>query len=356
MKILALLLSLILSLPGGTLCFSAWVEGSDVFSVAALDGMNAALADARLVLSPEGYDLWSGDDLILWARPGVIASGDAAAPFDLPGTAETALEKARALGALLAEWEVEKQETVDLQEAGTARRYLRYVLGEEGFARMIPRIAELLELPALAEASITGKATLRRYFDREGNEFGAYFYAEKLHLNGVTREVRLEYGYQPEKGLYLAFRCPDSKGQTNTRLSLHMKRTEKGWSVTGEARDGTGVYTAQGRTYGTLTLTAAQKEEGKTLHHTLALDVLEDGADFAYTREKTLLLTGTMRWNAETLPDRVADAARNRLSDVAAAFAGRLLEALRQAAPDSWQQILHDMSPLAWVNAQKEEQ
>ena len=36
-------------------------------------------------------------------------------------------------------------------------------------------------------------------------------------------------------------------------------------------------------------------------------------------------------------------------------LAGRLLAALTQAAPDSWQQILHYLAGTAWIDAQGEE-
>ena len=355
MRILAILLSLILSLPGVALRFGADVHSSQTFSEEALDGMNALLAGAELVLSPAGYDLSMGDQLLLWARNGMLAAGDAHAPLEAETLEGTALERARALGALLAEWEIEKQDTIDLQEAGSARKYLRYVLGEDGWSRMWPQMAEILGLPELAGAAITGKGTLRRYFDRDGQEFGAYFYAEKLHLNGVTREVRLEYGFQPEKGLYLAFRCPDTRGQDNTRISLRAKRSGTGWTVTGELRENSGTYTIKGKTDGKLTLQASRKVNGKTAADSLALQITEGSAAYEYISNKITVLTGTLYWTPAVLPERDVPAASGTLEDVAAAVARPLLSILRQAAPDSWQQVLHDLSPAAWIDAQKED-
>ena len=356
MRILAVLLSLILSLPGGALRFGARVDSSRLLSDGALAGLNTLLAGTQLILSPAGYDLLWEDQPLLWTRDGVIASGDVCAPLDMQTVHGTALEKAQALGALLAEWETEKQDSVDLQEAGTARTYLRYVLGEDGWSRMWPRAAALLGLSEWAGAAITGKATLRRYFNRDGQEIGAYFYAEKLRLNDVTREVRLEYGYQPEKGLYLSFRCPAAKEQDNVRISLHMKRSGEGWTVNGELRDTNGAYTAKGKTDGRFTLTASLKQNGKTLSSGLTLQMAEGSAAFDCQNNKTTVLTGTVYWARADLPERNPPAASGTVDDVADAMARPLLLALRQAAPDSWQQILHALSPTAWIDAQKEDE
>ena len=75
MRILAILLSLILSLPGGALRMSADVYSSQVLSVEALDGLNALLWDSSLLISPEGYDLTLGGQLLLWARENFFLTG-----------------------------------------------------------------------------------------------------------------------------------------------------------------------------------------------------------------------------------------------------------------------------------------
>ena len=123
-----------------------------------------------------------------------------------------------------------------------------------------------------------------------------------------------------------------------------------------EARDGSGTYTAKGKTDGKLTLEASRKVNGKTETDSLALQMAEGGADYAYTRNKVLMLTGTLRWGPGELPARELPETGAAVEDVAAAMAGPLLSVLRQAAPDSWQQILHALSPEAWIDAQKEDE
>ncbi|MBQ9197223.1 MAG: hypothetical protein IJ157_08265 [Clostridia bacterium] len=356
MRILALLLSLILPLSGGAMGFTAFVESSEFFSVAALDGMNSLLAESGLILLSEGYDLTLGRELLLWARDGVMASGSAAAMLESIAMEGSALDMAATLGEALAEFEAERQDAVDLQEAGTARKYLRYVVDDEAWMENREQLATLLRLPALARSEIAGKATFRRYFDREGQEFGAYFYTEKLLLDGVTREVRLEYGFQPQKGLYLAFRCPDSKGKTNTRISAHAKWNGEGWTVSGEVRAADGTYTAQGKTNSSLTLNASRKEGGVTRTHSLTLWPGDSAADFEYVNDKTLILTGTVYYAPAELAEREMPATIGAIEDVSAALTKPLLRVLRQAAPDSWQQILHGLSSSVWIDAQKEEE
>ena len=358
MRILILLLSLIITLPSDALRFTGSVEESDFFSAQAIDELNALLRDTALTLSADGYDLTLSGDPALWARSdGVIASGKDAAPLEVPSDDADALTLARQIGKLLSEWETEREDAVDLQEAGTARTQLRYVLGEDGWARMWPRAAAILGLDAYAEATITGKATFKRYFDRHGQEFGAYFYAEKVHWGGKTREIRLEYAAQPEKGIYLAFRCPDGKG-ANTRVALHAKYNGGGWTVNAEASETAAnsqlSCSLEGRTDGELTAEYAQKRNGKKTARALTLQLRGEEADYLLSDGQKTLAAGVIAWHKAALPERSA-AADGTEEAVAAAFAHSLLNAIRQYAPESWQQILYMLSPQAWADIHKED-
>ena len=350
MRVLAILLSLIISLPSGALRVTLTPQGSDTLSQGALDGLYGLLLNTEAVLSAEGIDLLLEGKPLLWARPGAIGSGNTAAPMTAGTT--TAFD-ARALGELLSPWETERTDSIDLQEAGASSRQLRYVLGEEGFSRVWPDIAERLGLPELGGASITGKATFRRYFDRQGQEIGAYFYAEKFLLAGVTREVRLEYARKPGGGFFLSYRALDKKG-SGLRVSLHGKPAEDGWRLNGETRqiggDAPWSCSLSGRTDGKLTLEWKASGAGTLLLERQG----EDAADFTLTMDKKIALTGRVTWQEARLLSRGA-AAEGKMEDVSAALARQLLAALRLYAPEDWQQLLHAFAYGVWIDAQKEE-
>lgn len=359
MKVLVWLLSLLLALPAGETQFAFTADGGQTLSEAALAGLSAVLAETRLTLGADGCDLTCDGVPLAWARTGLIGSGDVAASTEMPGLSGTAIDLAQALGRLLAPWETEKTDTIDLQEAGSARRRLQYVLGEEGWGRMAPQMADLLGIEALSDSTLTGKATFRRYFDRADQEIGAYFYAEKLRLEGVTREVRLEYGLQLDRGFYLAFRCPDSRGTTNTRLSIHLKRTQTGWTGSAEVREtlsgGSSQWTLKGSLPGTLTLEGGRKLDGVSHKYALSLKTAEGEGAYAWTVDGARLLEGGVTWQPGALADRREISANADIAQVSAALAADLLDILRSAAPESWQQLLFAALPTAWIDVQKED-
>lgn len=346
MRVLAFLLSLFLTLPAGGVRGTLTAEKSGLLSPEALKGLQALLAEAALTVSAEGCDLTLGDDLLLAARPGMLRSGEAAAALEQAPAPDIA-----ALWALLEPRKAEKNETVDLNEAGKAASQWIYALPGEDWDALRAELASILGLPELAASRVPGKATFKRYFDRAGREIGAYFYTAQIEWNGMAREVRLEYGYQPQKGLYLAFRCPDEGQTDNLRLSLHGKRADAGWRLEGELRrvtpEETTVYAVKGKTDGKLTLT---RSGAGSLRLTLARTA--DGADYRLERGDTLLLAGRASWEAAELPAReMGDS-----GDVNAALDKILARHLRAAAPEGWQQMLHYLATDALLSAgQKEE-
>ena len=367
MKILALILSLLLALPAGGVRLTATATKSETLSPGALTAAQALLQEAALTISSDGYDLVCGDDLLLQARAdaagGFVACGNQAAPLAVAafGSADV-WQTARELGALLASWEQEVGAAVDLQEAGVAARQLVYVLTGEEWAQVWPQAVQILcacapEAAMLAEAQIVGKGTLKRYFDRDGNEMGLYFYAAELRVHGETREVRLEYGFQAGKGLYAAFRCPNKNETRNIRLALHGKKTKGGWSLNGSLRlihDGDSeVYALDGRTDGTLKLSLNRKRGGDAAQYALTLAMQAGGAQYQYQKEKRLALAGAVQWQAVALTEASAAAPNGDMAQVSTALAGRLLALARAASPDHWQELVHALATETLVNAQQ---
>ena len=369
MTLLAVLLSLILALPGGAVELTAAVSDSGVLSEAAQAGLQALLDGMRLTISPEGFDVTSGEETLLWARlnggEGTVVSGSAAAPL----TAQTAQAGGMAaltaqVGRLLGEQAQASGKTVDLQEAGTARRQLVYTLTGAEWAAVWPDVTDILcsyvpGAEALREMKIQQKGVFKRYFSQDGAEIGAYFYTAAASLAGATREIRLEYGYQPERGLYLTFRCPDAAGDTNLRIALHARNAKGVWTLKGELRrtaaEASAVYSISGKTNGKLTLESTEKNGKTTVRRGLTLQLREREADFVLTRGGGRMLSGTVRWQAASLPAREMPGTAEGMEAVSGRLAGRLLAALTQAAPDSWQQILHYLAGTAWIDAQGEE-
>ena len=337
MRVLALLLSLFLSLPTGGVRLTLTAEKSDLLPAGALSGMQSVLSGLALTLSAAGCDVTYGDELLLAARPGALFTADTAAslPMETPPDLD-------ALWEILEPWRTEVGETADLQEAGKARSQAVYVLSAEDWQ-------------ALGMAgTIAEKATFKRYFDANGQILGGYFYTAALRLGDETREVRLQYGYQPEKGLYLAFRCPDEGQKNNLRISLHGRRTADGWTLEGELRRVTGgqttVYAIKGKTEGKLTLTSSEKVNGRTVKHTLSLNMGAGTAEYRLTKGENLQLAGRAAWEAAELPRR--DIPENT-GEIADSLAARLMAILRDAAPENWQQVLHALAAEALIDAQK---
>lgn len=229
------------------------VSSSDILSKGALRALNAWLADARLTLesgeNAQRVTLYQAGDMLLEVasnrETNVLSSGAWTTGLDTNTLSfeewpETALRLAGELGELLKDYEKSAAATAELGNVVKAKTQLSYALSAEEWAALWPQVCEILG-PQFENITLESKGTFRRYFAADGSEIGAYFYAEKARIaEDDVREVRLEYGYQAEKGLYLAFRCPNKSETRNVRISLSAKRTERtgyiGYSVSGDVR------------------------------------------------------------------------------------------------------------------------
>ena len=196
-------------------------EKSEVLSDGALRALTTWLADAylnvQLQQDAQVIALHHGDRLLLSAaanpQAAAIASGETTAKVP-PMTADIAQIPAQVtaaaenLGRLLMDYEKSAKATAELGGAVKVKTQLSYALTAEEWAAVWPQVCDILG-ESLRGISIESKGTLRRYFDQDGKEIGAYFYAEKVRIaENDVREVRLEYGLSGS-GLYLAFRCPN---------------------------------------------------------------------------------------------------------------------------------------------------
>ncbi len=240
-RIMALLLGLLLiGSAQAAVDVRVTVSESDVLSQGALRALNAWLNKAHLTLQQteelQQITLYQADEKLLEASSdderAVLGSGAWTTeienePVTLEALPQKALSCAQALGELLKAYEKSANATAELGNVVKAKTQLSYVLSQEEWAQVWPRVCEIIGAPA-ADMTIESKGTFRRYFAADGSEIGAYFYAEKVRIaEDDVREVRLEYGCQAEKGVYLAFRCPNKNETRNVRISLTAKRTER---------------------------------------------------------------------------------------------------------------------------------
>ena len=137
-------------------------------------------------------------------------------------TLERMLSLSQSLGALLADFEREEHRSIEMGDVLTSPLQLTYALTREEWQEKWPDVLALIAdvFPAydLSGFDITSdKATFKRYFARDGQEIGAYFYAGSARVAPEDiREIRLEWGCRADKALYLAFRSP-SQGKGETR-------------------------------------------------------------------------------------------------------------------------------------------
>ena len=115
MRILAVLLSLLFTLPGNAMRMTLSVQKSEVLSQIALDGLNALLGDLSLTVSPDGFDAVLGQEPILWARiageRAVLVSGDDACLSPVWSAGGSAWDASEALGELLSPGKRKKRRT-----------------------------------------------------------------------------------------------------------------------------------------------------------------------------------------------------------------------------------------------------
>lgn len=362
-RILAVLLSLLFALPEGGACLRLSVQKSDVLAAETAEAMDGILDRTLLALSPDGFDLTVDGEPLLWARrdggSAVLVCGGRAAEIPVWTAGGDALAAGAALGKVLADRETEKALQTDLQEAGNARSQAVYVLSAGEWAAVWDQVCAVLPDGIPRDVTFADKGTFRRYFDRDGREMGGYFYTSALEAGGVMREVRLEYGITPDKGFYLAFRCPDSAEKTNVRVSLHGRKSSKGWTLNGECRETDGgdsrVLSLSGKTWEKLTLKETRKENGRTSSRSLVLAPGEDGrTDWKYSEADAQVLSGTAILQGGQLPSRPLPEGIGDTQELYDQLALRLLGILRSSAPDRWQQILHFLSSDTWTAPREE--
>lgn len=321
----------------------------------ALATLQSLLEKASLICTSSGFFLDYDHEALLQAgitdAGGYIAADGTSAPLALPPAASASpLQTAQALGVLLQSWEKEQTREIDLNEAGVCRRQLVYALtGEEWLSVWDGVLPLLCSLSPAAEAlgalEIHGKGTFKRYFDRSGQEIGAYFYAEQCRLDGSTCEVRLEYALQPEKGFYLAFRCPNPAQTVNFRVALHGKYNGGAYRITGDIRrideNSSDVLTLSGNSK-SLTAELSRKTDDGAIQYALTLEEAgEHSLAYAYRREGLLMLSGGVTWTQEEAALPVPAAPNGDTNAVAAALSLRMARILRNMDPAGVQELLH---------------
>ena len=219
MKRLLCIVLILLLLPGMALgegvALSFTAQDSKLCPQGAAEALNTLLDGMTLTVDDTGADmrcqLARGDQAWL--------SLSSSAPRI---TLERMLSLSQSLGALLADFEREEHRSIEMGDVLTSPLQLTYALTREEWQEKWPDVLALIAdvFPAydLSGFDITSdKATFKRYFARDGQEIGAYFYAGSARVAPEDiREIRLEWGCRADKALYLAFRSP-SQGKGETR-------------------------------------------------------------------------------------------------------------------------------------------
>ena len=364
-RIIALCLLLCLCFPAGTLAEGWEIHltplDSDVLSNGAQRALAQWLDKAYLTVhmsdALQQAALYYDGNMLLSAvgdkNTGTLTAGEYTAPiamesFDPSAAWTDVLAGTQKLGETLKAYEKSAKATAELGGAVKAKTQLSYALSLDQWAEVWPAVAALDE--RLLGCTLESKATLRRYFDAEGREIGAYFYAEKLRIaEDDVREVRLEYAFQPDGGLYISFRCPNKNETRNLRISLTLKRTERtdriSYAVNGDIRhkhadgqdtllmEGT-LKEAEGILSGKATLTYTQKRGETSVKHALTIQpelVLASGTgalNFAYTRAGLQLLAGEIALIAAAEADILLPAVNARETQVTERLAYNLMQSL----------------------------
>jgi len=369
-------------------------QESDYLSDGALRALNAVLSDLALVLTQEDGQavvLLTDDETEILRmqtakEQALLSAGGytAAQPFSYiewqaaPAYAQQAMQ---ALGGLLAGWETTGASSADLGDAGKPKTQAVYALSGEEWANvwtdvcgvLTPALAQVIQSEALyAQAcrllegvTIAGKGTLRRYFAQDGAEMGAYFYAAQANVGeNDTREVRLEYGVTPDKGFYLAFRCPNKKETRNLRLSIKGKASERNgrttYTFTYDVRrtyDGEGdTYVAEGTLRkendlltGEMSLSMTKKRAEGTVKSGLAIEPAISLAwgqptgtmTVVYTQGGQMLMTGTLALEGAAQKMAAANTVNADMQQIQTVLSRSLLMLLQKAEASDRQELLH---------------
>ena len=316
MKQLLCIVLILLLLPGMALgegvALSFTAQDSKLWPQGAAEALNTLLDGMTLTVDDTGADmrcqLARGNQA--WLS---LSSG---APRI---TLELMLSLSQSLGTLLADFEREEHRSIEMGDVLTSPLQLTYALTREEWQEKWPDVLALIAdvFPAydLSGFDITSdKATFKRYFARDGQEIGAYFYAGSARVAPEDiREIRLEWGCRADKALYLAFRSPSQgKGETrNFRIAFSAriaKQTVWSCEVRRVAGDYERIFAADGRYTssfldGKSTASYQRKQGKRSLKYTLTLQPNgEQTAAYALNRGGKLLLSGTVQWTAAALP------------------------------------------------------
>lgn len=365
------------------------VEDSDVLSAGAQRALGQWLEKAYLTLETteeaQQAAIYYDDALLLAAAAdaenAALTAQGLSVPVDKTDGSfldiwPQALLKAQRLGALLKDYEKSANASAELGGAVKAKTQLSYALTKEQWAEVWPAVCDILG-ETLTGYTIESKGTLRRYFDVEGSEIGAYFYAEKVRIaENDVREVRLEYGCQPEKGLYLAFRCPDKNETRNVRISLTAKRTERtdriSYTVNGDIR----VKHAEGQDTlliestlkeqekvfsGKATINYTQKRGDNSVKHALSLKpeimlVDQTGTvEVAYDRAGLNIMTGKVMLSAAPEKEIMVPAVNAQWEQLVQALTRKLIYSLLDAEPEDRLELMYYLNRSAFLTGDEKE-
>lgn len=121
---------------------------------------------------------------------------------------------------------------------------------EEALAKQPALYMKAEEL--LEELEFSGECRFKRFLNKEGEDMGVQFTGNAA-LGEDKRKVTLFYGFTPDKGGYLSFSAPATKGKNNFKVTAAVQLTSKK-SVNTVAVEGTYTRTYDGKTVsGTLT-------------------------------------------------------------------------------------------------------
>ena len=196
MKRLLCIALILLLLPcmalGEGVALSFTAQDSKLWPQGAAEALNTLLDGMTLTVDDTGADmrcqLARGDQA--WLS---LSSG---APRI---TLERMLSLSQSLGTLLADFEREEHRSIEMGDVLTSPLQLTYALTREEWQEKWPDVLALIAdvFPAydLSGFDITSdKATFKRYFARDGQEIGAYFYAGSAQVAPEDiREIRLEW-------------------------------------------------------------------------------------------------------------------------------------------------------------------
>ena len=364
---------------------------SDILPEGAMRALETVFSSLSLTLQMQEetacVTVWDGDNALLQAQSAdgnaYLGTDKASAPLPYGVRWEKIPEAlplvVRQLGEMLSGWEKTGASGVDLKNAGKPKTQSAYALTGEEWAALWPEVCGVL-LPAvrlclpddaqyaraetyLRSFVIRGKGTLRRYFAAGGTEMGAYFYAAKAGAENDLREIRLEYGFVPDKGFYLAFRCPNEKETRNVRISMQGKTTVRNARTTQTisadvriSQDGEGdtyllestLHHENDQLTGKATLNMTHKRAGKTTKRTLTVepklslkqDLVEGTAEFSIVTSGKTLLSGEISVTpcADGIPQLPPEGDRQEILNQ---LPYTILRLLRRAENSDMQQLLH---------------